>query len=410
MESSAQSSKTGRSRFRRRRADQLPEERRFELVLVGACVAATVFALAFIVTTMIKAIRSPHDVTSNWFVAWGTWAGGLGAVAAFLIAAASISVASAHARTDRQQAAEIRDDNDMAQARLLAIYKVEDEWSLSSLATYRVENRSNEMFFDVTVPFVDSPHGQDGEVERRTAEIVAQENRLHEYIPTADQLTPYRDHTEDEVWFTLVAVHTSDAGGIQFVVEYTDAAGRRWSQQLGGQVTRIPTSRAVPVRKPDRFQPAQQVRRMTDVERWRSGFTTNLKPPRDDHQFLEVIEAYNVRWWDPIERIGEVEIRSIDINTPPGELVALATFGPVPPPFWPDHFHQKLKETGLRYSGGTSENTRTDKFIMSADLDLDVATVTGLVDAAIKYANGTFEQNELAAARRALDARPGFRL
>ena len=60
----------------------------------------------------------------------------------------------------------------MAQARLLTVYKVEGELSLSSLATHRLENRSRAMFFDVTVPYVDSPNGQDDASERRTADLV----------------------------------------------------------------------------------------------------------------------------------------------------------------------------------------------------------------------------------------------
>ena len=87
---------------------QMPEERQFQRVLTGVVIAAVLFALAFVVLTVIKSLRSPHDITSNWFVAWGTWAGGLGTAAAFLIAAFSILVASAHARFDRRQAAEIR--------------------------------------------------------------------------------------------------------------------------------------------------------------------------------------------------------------------------------------------------------------------------------------------------------------
>jgi hypothetical protein len=86
----------------------------------------------------------------------------------------------------------------MAQARLLTIYKVEGEHSISSLPSYRIENRSKDLLFDVTVPCVDSPNGLDAEVERRTADLVAQDNRFHEFIPTAEQLTPYRDHIDYE--------------------------------------------------------------------------------------------------------------------------------------------------------------------------------------------------------------------
>lgn len=55
---------------------RLPEERQFKCVLIGVCVAVVLFALAFIVLTVVKSLRSPRDITSNWFSAWGTWAGG----------------------------------------------------------------------------------------------------------------------------------------------------------------------------------------------------------------------------------------------------------------------------------------------------------------------------------------------
>lgn len=390
---------------------KLPEERTFKKVLVGACVGAFLFACAFGVLTSVKAARSPHDITSNWFVAWGTWAGGLGTAAAFLIAAFSISVAGAHTRFDRREAARLRQDDDMSQARLLTIYKVEDARSLPSLPTYRIENRSKDLFFDVTVPHVDSPYEDGAALERRTAELVAQGNRLHEFIPTGEELTPYRDHTEHEVWFTLVTVHTIDASRIQFAVEYTDASGRRWSQMLGGSIKRITTTAAVQVRAPDRFQPKQQITLMTNVEAWRSGgpFTTNLEPPKTDAEFLEVIEARNIRGWNRIERTGDVEVRPNDIDNPPEGLIAVVTFRPVAPPFWADYFRKKLADSGLHYGGGSTEHEQTDNFRLSPDVDADVDRITELIDAALDHANDTFEQNELAAARRALEARPGFR-
>jgi hypothetical protein len=109
------------------------------------------------------------------------------------------------------------------------------------------------------VPYVDSPSGSDAGVERRAADLVARENRRHEFIPTTEELTPCRDHTEHEAWFTLVTVHTHDASGIEFTVEYTDAGGRRWRQELGGGLRRVHTAAAVPVRPPDRFQPPQSI-------------------------------------------------------------------------------------------------------------------------------------------------------
>ncbi|MDV6297241.1 MULTISPECIES: hypothetical protein [Rhodococcus] len=384
---------------------QLPEERQFKRVLIGVSVAVVLFALAFLVLTLVKSSRSPQDITSNWFVAWGTWAGGLGTAAAFLIAAFSISVASAHARLDRRQATEIREDKDMAQARLLIIYKVEDEHSIPSLATYRIENRSRDFFFDVTVPYVDSPYGSDASIECRTADLVAQDNRLGEFIPTAEQLTPYRDHTDHEAWFTLVTVHTSDARGIRFAVEYTDAGGRRWRQELGGEITRVHTLKAVPIRPPDRFQPPQQIRRLSDVElrRFGSGFSKGLEPLESDEEFLEVIEASNVECWKRIGRIEDIVVEADDAGDRTAGLHVSVTFSPKAPPLWGDHFRGKLAESGLCYAGGDSQYTQTDRF--RCPPQVDTAGLGYLIDAAIKYANDRFEENELAAARRALDAR-----
>lgn len=76
--------------------------------------------------------------------------------------------------------------------------------------------------------------------------------------------------------------------------------------------------------------------------------------------------------------------------------------GPKAPPVWADHFRGKLAESGLRYVGGRSERTQTDDFRCP---QAEAAGVCELIDAAIEYANDCFEQNALAAARRALDAR-----
>ncbi|MGF0320226.1 hypothetical protein [Nocardia fluminea] len=384
---------------------RLPEERQFKRVLIGVCVAVLLFILAFIVVTAVKSSSDPRDITSNWFVAWGTWAGGLGTAAALLIAAFSIAVAGAHSRFDRRQAAEIREDNDMAQARLLTIYKVEGEHSISSLATYRIDNRSKNLFFDVTVPYVDSPYGSDAGVERRTPDLVAQDNRLHEFIPTAEQLTPYRDNTEHETWFTAVTVHTSGASGINFAVEYTDADGRRWRQELGGEITRVHTTQAVPIRPPDRFQPPQQISRLSNVEAWRMGgsFTTNLEPLQTDSEFLEVIGVANVAGWKRIERIEDIVVEPGDGNEQSENAKVTVTFSPKAPPFWGHYFHEKLAESGLHYAGGSSQRTQTDKFRCPPQVNR--AGLADLIDAAIQYANDRFEENELAAARRALDAR-----
>jgi len=82
------------------------------------------------------------------------------------------------------------------------------------------------VFFDVTVPFADSPCDVDGTLERRTPDRVAADNRLHEHLPDGELLVPFRSHTDQEAWFTLVTLHTFDWTGISFAVDYTDAAGR----------------------------------------------------------------------------------------------------------------------------------------------------------------------------------------
>ena len=71
--------------------------------------------------------------------------------AAFLIAAYSIAVSSAHACEDRQEAARIQASKDMAQVRLLTIYPVDLPRQPSRMRYYRIDNRSSGLFFDVSV-------------------------------------------------------------------------------------------------------------------------------------------------------------------------------------------------------------------------------------------------------------------
>ncbi|NCL73790.1 hypothetical protein AIIKEEIJ_01227 [Rhodococcus sp. YH1] len=344
-------------------------------------------------------------MTSNWFVAWGTWAGGLGTAAAFLIAAFSILVASAHSRFDRRQDAEIREDDLMGQARLLSIYKVDDKGWLSTLPTYRIDNWSKDWFFDVTVPYVDARNAE-GHIERRTADLAEKEIRYAEHIPSGEQLTPHRDNSDDEAWFTLVRVHATNAKSIDFAVEYTDASGRRWRQSLGGKIERIPMTKAVPIRRPDRFQPRPPIKKLSGVEAWRSGITQGgitdgLPPLESDEDFLEVIGVSNVQRWKRIERIDEIKFeRGGELSS---DLEVSVTFGPAAPPFWLIHFRNKLAESGLRYGGGRSYYVQTDRFLCSRDID--TAGLNEVIDAAIQFANDRFEENELAAARRALESR-----
>lgn len=382
---------------------RLPEERQFGTVLWGTCLVVILFLYAFIMLTVCKAKLSPHDITSSWFEAWGTWAGGLATAAAFLIAAFSIAVASGQARADRQEAARIRENNDMAQARLLVIYKVDMPGGIQSLATFRIENRSKDVFFDVSVPFVDSPHGAASGIERRTPHLVEAQNRLHEFIPTAELLMPYRSSTDHETWFTLVTVHTSDWRRIKFAVDYTDSGGRRWRQPLGGNIQPIYTTEAIPVREADRFQPRQQIRRLSNVEAWRSGgrFAKGVIPPEEDEEFLETLEVPTVVMWKRIELVGEpVVVLSKDT---PGEAEVTVKFAPSGPPFWKDHFRNKLDEFGFRFTQGKSGGQGETQILRCPE---DMADrVTELLIEAIQYANDQFEELELAAARRAIAAR-----
>lgn len=382
---------------------KLPEERQLATVLWGTCLAVLLFVYLFAMLTVCKARLSPSDITANWFEAWGTWAGGLATGAAFLIAAFSITVASAHARVDRQDAASIRENNDMAQARLLVIYKVDIPGGIESLPSFRIENRSKDVFFDVSVPFVDSPHGSDGGYERRTPDLVASQNRLHEYIPTAELLMPYRNPTDHEAWFTLVTMHTTDWRGVKFAVEYTDAGGRRWRQRLGGGIEPIYTTEAIPVREADRFQPRQQIRRMSTVEAWRAGgrFAKDVIPPESDEDFLEVLEVSTVIRWKRIGLVGEPVVTSSEDT--PSELEVTVKFAPAGPPFWKDHLSNKLDEFGFRFTHGNSGG-QGETQVLRCPKDM-AERVRELLVEAIEYANNRFEESELAAARRALASR-----
>ncbi|MGY4652491.1 hypothetical protein [Mycobacterium sp. URHB0021] len=307
------------------------------------------------------------------------------------------------ARADRQEAARVRENNDMAQARLLVIYKVDVPGGIQSLATFRIENRSKDVFFDVSVPFVDSPYGADGGIERRTPDLVEAQNRLHEFIPTAELLMPYRSSTDHEAWFTLVTMHTSDWRGVKFAVEYTDSGGRRWRQSLGGSIQPIYTTEAIPVREADRFQPRQQIRRLSAVEAWRHGgrFAEGVIPPESDEDFLEALEVRTVVTWRRIELVGD-PVATSSAETP-GEVEVTVKFAPSGPPFWKDHFSNKLDEFGFRFTQGNSGGQGETQTLRCPE-DM-AARVNELLTEAIEYANDAFEGHELAAARRAIAAR-----
>jgi hypothetical protein len=383
--------------------ERLPEERQFRAVWVGWVVVASVFLWAFIMETAIKARVTPRDITANWFAAWGQWAGGLATAAAFFIAALSIRVTGAHARRDRQVAAEVRDDKDMVQARQLVIFKVNmpEPYSFEGIAFFRVENRSNERFFDIRVPFADVPGGLADHSGHRTPELVAAENLIYEYLPTGESLLPYMQATEEEGWFTQVNLHTSNWAEVKFAVEYTDARGLRWRQHYGGKIERILTHEAIPVRDADRFQALPKIRTITDDEKRRLGgrFASDL-PPLDDDATLEFLggPAYLANW-KRVERVGQP--RATDNRGPAGGLQIEFSY-PSPgagQPMWETHLWDELKNCGFTQQGGSSVGS-----IMAKTMQCTEANLRGVVaafDEAIANANDRFEANELAAAQRA---------
>jgi hypothetical protein len=383
--------------------ERLPEERQFRAVWVGWVVVGFLFLSGFVTATVIKASVAPRDITANWFAAWGGWAGGLATAAAFFIAAFSIRVTGAHARRDRQIAAEIRDDKDMVQARQLDIFKVNmpEPYSFEGLAFFRIENRSNKRFFDVRVQFADAPSGSADHIERRTPELVAAENRLHEYLPVGESLLPYMETAADEQWFTQVNLHTSNWAEVKFAVEYTDARGLRWRQHYGGKIERILTHEAVPVRDADRFQALPQVRKISDDEKRRMGgrFASDL-PPLDDDATLQFLggPAYLANW-KRVERVGQP--RATDYPGPEGGLqIEFSYLSPgAGEPMWETHLWEKLKNLGFTQHGGTIGGRVVTKTLRCTEDN--IPDVVAAFDDAIAYANDRFEANELAAAQRA---------
>lgn len=383
---------------------QLREERVFAHVWVGCLLIAAIFVVTFLVLTIAKALVEPHDITANWFAAWGTWAGGLATAEAFLIAAASIAVASAHARVDRQTAADIRADDEMAQARMLTVFRVNIEGAISGLNTFRIENRSKEYFFDVHVPAIEYPNSSGDGIERRTPELVMAENRLHEWLPRGDLLTPHLSTTDAESWFTEVVVHTANWREAKFCVEYTDAAGRRWRQHYGGPVERVLTNEAILVRDADRFQAPYQVRVLSEEEKKREGIF-DKGSLTDDDDFLEAVGPALVSTWVRVERVGRPRIRPWPHSDQDLRSVEIG-YTPPPPPFWDKYFSDGLqglsKAGGLNFrsGGGSSVNSVTVRCEESA-----IPEVISSVDKAIERANNQFEAHELAAARRATEKR-----
>jgi hypothetical protein len=194
---------------------------------------------------------------------------------------------------------------------------------------------------------------------------------------------------------------------VKFGVEYTDASGRRWRQHYGGKVEPIFTTEAIPVREADRFQPPQQIRRISDLEARRLGgqFARHLPPLENDDEIFEVLGSRVVATWRPIERVGQPAVRPQSDR--PGEVSIKIGFAPAGPPFWRDYFTDKLKENGFSQYKGHTRGGEYQSITLRCPQD-HTANVGALVDEAIDYANRQFEANELAAAQRALARRqPG---
>lgn len=384
---------------------RLAEERRLERVLRGSLVVGAILLIAFVGLTIFKWASRPADVTADWFSAWGTWVGGFAAATAFLIAALSISVASAHARVDRHVAADIRADDEMAQARLLAVYKVDIPGAFPGLATFRIENRSQQCVFDVKVPYADVPSGASGTgpAERRTPEAVEADGRLHEYLPTADMLTPYLQSTTHEGWFTEMTLHTREWERVAFAVDYTDASGRRWRQHYGGRIERLLTDQTPLVKKADRFQTGYQISLISDEEaRARGGlFARHLPPLESDEEFLQALGLDVVSSWRRVEHKRSPDIRPSRDH--PGDVTIEMPFSPTAPTWWNEHLKGRLREFGFGETLMRSVGEHASIRLRCAEDN--AAAVIGQIHDAIEFANDQFEAIELAAARRALVAR-----
>jgi hypothetical protein len=145
----------------------------------------------------------------------------------------------------------------------LIVYQVDMPTQPQSYRFYRIDNRSDGLFFDVTVPFAERYYESDTQTSRLTPEAFSGPGDVTmEYLPQGGLLAPYRQRSENDVWFTEVRVYAKPGTPVWFAVQYTDAAGRQWKQHFGGQIERVITTQAVPAppRKADSVQPQSQLR------------------------------------------------------------------------------------------------------------------------------------------------------
>lgn len=378
---------------------QLPEERQFQHVLAGCCAIVALFLFAFIYLTVFKRALAPHDVTAAWFAAWGSWGAGLATATAFLIAASSVRVTAAQARADRRDAALVRQSQDMAQARLLMIYQADVPDQPASHHIYRIDNRSKDLFFDVSVPYVERYYRSDTEIGRLTPESVG--NTLQR-LPQGELLTPYRTQSRSEGWFTEVRVDARP-GTPRFAVHYTDASGLSWRQHLGGKIERVQSTQAVPgpPRKADTVQPSSPLRVITQKE---AAKESPLRFPNDVPEevlqlALESVAPDIVQTWSRVSGIGTPKADPIDRQA---NLVRLQiAYGPTGPDPWGNYLAEKLGSEGIP-SFGSMDFGDVQTIILDVIED-DISRMVEVVYEAIAHANDRFEEHDLPAARAAID-------
>ena len=359
--------------------------------------------MLFIVLTFAKAALTPGDITSSWFETWGTWFGGLVTGAAFLIAAYSVAVSGAHAHKDRAEAAAVRENQDMAQARLLVVYPVDMPRQPQSFRFFRIDNRSKDWFFDVSVPSVE--RYQDGEeMSLLTPEAFSGPGTVTmEFLPEEVFLSPYRTNDQSDTWNTEVRVYAKPGSPVRFAVYYTDANGLRWKQDLDGQIERVLSTTAVPApRIADSVQPYSQIQTITPEEakahRIGGPDVPDLDDENGDSAATETLARNIVHGWTPVRRVG-APILGRHHSDP--ELLAIEIgYAPDAPQTWYQYFRDGLRGAGIRSNQSHSQGPYQSSTFEAPRSALP-RVIEGF-DAAVKSANERFEMDDLARLRERL--------
>lgn len=375
--------------------EQLPEERRLSAVLKWCSLVVGGFVVLFVLLTLDKAALTPGDITSSWFEAWGTWAGGLVTGAAFLVAAYSVAVSGAHAHKDRAEAAEVRENQDMAQARLLVVYPVDMPRLPQSFRFFRIDNRSKDWFFDVTVPFAER-YQQNEEMSLLTKEAFTGHGTVTmEFLPEEVFLSPYRTNDEGDTWNTEVRVYAAPDTPVRFSVYYTDANGLRWKQSLDGKIERVLSTTAVPApRRADSEQPYSQIQVITHEEAKALQLGGPGVPGFDDEDDdidpfeIEAVGRVILEAWKPVTRIGAPIITPHN-SDPDALLVVEVGYAPDAPDSWHQYFTKALRDAGLGSHQGHSQGPHQSMTFNAAASA--VPLVIEKFDAAIESANERFE-------------------